>query len=142
MDIGGKELVIKPASFASAMKLKYQIGKVLDIKDIDISSVEIDPENPLQSNVGSKTIGSLIENIITVATDPKIMDCLFECCGKGVLLDKDLVNKEFFENPDNREYYYPVMIEVLKVNITPFFGKVSSMFSGVGGLMEKLQAQK
>lgn len=142
MKIDGKELEIQPARFADVMKLKYNIGKALSVKSLDLGGVEVNSEDPLKSDIGSDTLGSLLENIINVATDEKVMGSLFDCCDKIVLFDSYQVNREFFEDPATREYYYPIMLEVIKVNIMPFFGKISSMFSGAGELMGKFQKQK
>lgn len=142
MELDGKELVVQPASFAATMQLKYNIGKALSVKELDLGGIDINPDDPLKSNIGSDTIGSMIENAISVATDPKVMASLFKCCEKVVMLDNDLINESFFNKIENREYYYPIMLEVIKVNITPFFGKISSMFKGVGDLMEKFPKQK
>ena len=142
MDLDGKELVIQPSSFANTMSLKYHIGKALSMKDLDIGSVKINEVDPLKSDVGSETIGMLLENAISVATDPKVMASLFKCCEKVVMLDNDLINESFFNKIENRGYYYPIMIEVIKVNIMPFFDKISSMFTEAGELMAKLQKSK
>jgi len=141
MDINNKELIVQPSSFTNTMQLKYHIGKALNIKELNLSGIDINSEDPLKSNVGSETIGSMIENAISVATDPKVMKSLFKCCEKVVMYDKNLVDESFFDKIENRELYYPIMIEVIKVNIAPFFGKISSMFQGAEGLMANFQKQ-
>lgn len=141
MEIEGIKVEIQPSSFVKAMALKKAIADALrrDGIDLDLGNVEINEDNPLQSKVDSRTIGSLIENGLAIATDEKLREALFDCCDKVVLFGADrlAVNASFFDNVERWQYYYPIMIEVVKVNITPFFGKLSSMFSGAKELMGK-----
>jgi len=141
MDLDGKELIVQPSSFKNGMNLKRVISKALRADGItfDLKDITINNDDLMKSDIGKDTLGSLIENLLAVITDEKIEDVLFKCCDTVVLLDKELVNIAFFEKVENRQYYYPVMVEVLKVNLSPFFGKISSMFPGVEELMQKFQ---
>lgn len=139
VDIDGRELKIQESSFINAMALKHNLGKVLNIKELDLN---LDIDDPLKTDISTETIGGMLENMISVATDPNIMKSLFKCCEKVVFLDDEIINESFFNKKENRGLYYPIMLEVLKVNILPFFEKISSMFTGVSGLMGKLQKQK
>lgn len=141
MRIDGIEIEIQPSSFLNAMALKKAMADALrrDGIEFDFSSIEINEENPLQSDIDSRTIGSLIENALAVATDTRLRDALFGCCDKVVLFGPERVPVDlaFFDEVENWQYYYPIMLEVIRVNLTPFFGKVSSMFSGVKELIGK-----
>jgi len=53
------------------------------------------------------------------------------------MFGKSKVDEDFFEDPEKRKYYYPIMMEVLKINTAPFFGLASSMFSKFEDLKEK-----
>ena len=145
MQIDGKELLITPASFRDAMALKKAIADALrknGIK-IDVAGVSVDEENPLATEIGSETIGNLIENAMAVATDPKVGECLFTCCESVVFGPKrEKINEEYFDKPENRRYYYPIMIEVIKANLGPFFKSLGSVLSDRGGLMSKFLKSK
>lgn len=144
MDLNGKELIVQPSSFKNGMVLKRVISKALraDGITLDLNEITIDEKDFKKSNVGKETLGSLIENLLAISTDENIENALLKCCEKVVMLDKELIDYSFFEPVENRQYYYPIMIEVLKVNLMPFFEQISSMFQGAGELMQKLQKSK
>ena len=142
MQIDGKELLITPASFGEVMALKKAIGDALraDGINIDLGGLKLDEGNPLESEVGGDTIGSLLENVVAIATNPEVQVHLFACCERVVLGDKrDKIDRDFFEAPENRKHYYPIMMEVLKVNLLPFFGNLGSVFSGFQSLITNIQ---
>lgn len=138
--IDGKELIVSPASFAEAMAMQEVIAKALQEKGIkiDLSSIDIDFKNLEKFEAGD--VGWILEPILTLTTDSTIRKHLFVCSKRAVFGDKkDKVNEDFFEDPENRKYYYPIMMEVLKVNISPFFALVSSSFANLPGLKDMLQ---
>ena len=142
--IDGKELIVTPASFPEAMALKEIIAKALkkngtkfDLSSVDIKNIDLD--NIENTNIGD--IGWILEHIMTLGTDSSIRNILFKCAERA-LFDKEKVNEDFFEKVENRKYYYPIMAEVIKVNISPFFGLASSLFSKLGDLKEKFLKSK
>ena len=139
--IDGVELRITPAGFADVMALKKAISDALRVAGVrvDLSGFEINAEDPMQSELGD--IGSIIEMVMSVATDPKVQTWLFKCCER-VLYGEDKVDLDFFDKPENRQYYYPIMIEVLKTNLSPFFAKVGSLFANLPNLKDLFQKQK
>jgi hypothetical protein len=142
MNIDGKELMITPAPFAVAMRLQKALADALraDGINLDLKGLDINDDDPMKSEISGQTIGSLVENILAVATSPAVIDVLFECCesvafGQG----RDKPNADFFEEVANREYFYPIMSEVLKVNLGPFFKRIVSMFGGLQGLIGNIR---
>lgn len=136
--IDGKELVVTPAPFAIVMDLEEAISGALkrDGIKIDLSSVNIDFDNLEKMDAGD--VGWIMEPILTLTTDSTIRGHLFKCAERA-LFDKNKVDTDLFEKVENRKYYYPIMMEVLKVNISPFFELASSLFLNLPGLKEKLQ---
>jgi len=139
--IDGIELNVTPASFAEVMALEEAISKALkaDGIKIDLSSVNIDLENIEKFEAGD--VGWVAAPILTLVTDSAIRVHLFQCA-KRALFGKDKIDVDFFDKVENRKYYYPIMMEVLKINIAPFFGLASSAFSNLPGLTELLQKLK
>ena len=138
--IDGKELRVTPAGFADVMALQESISAALlkvGVK-IDLSGFTF-TKDAESTEMGD--IGGFLEMILSVSTDPTVRNHLFKCCEKA-LFDKDKVNIDFFEKPDNRQFYYPIMIEVLKINLSPFFDRISSMFANLPGLTEFFQKSK
>lgn len=141
MQLEGKELTITPAGFADVFALKRALALALkrDGINLNLSGFSINTENPGASEIGD--IGGILDSVLEVATDPDVQKWLFQCCER-VVFDKNKVNKDFFEEVDNRQYYYPIMIEVIKVNLSPFFGKLGSLFANLPGVTELFQKQK
>lgn len=141
--IDGKELVVTPADFADVMALKEVIARKLKENGIkiDLSSIDIKSEKLMDMEAGD--VGWILEPVLTLMTDSTIRDRLFDCAKRAAFgKDKDKINPVFFDDVENRKYYYPIMMEVLKVNISPFFGLVSSWFSNLPGLTDMLQKLK
>ena len=151
MILDGKELNVTPASFFEAMELKGVIAKALkrnglkiDLSSVDIDFKDFDLENINIDGIDNFKVGDIgwiFEHILTLTTDKSIRDCLFKCA-KRALFDKQKVDPDFFEEVDNRKYYYPIMMEVMKINILPFFGIASSLFSKLQDLTEKFLKSK
>ena len=139
--IDGKELEVTPSSFADVMALKEVIAKALNEKGIkvDLSSVDIDLKNIEKMDLGD--VGWILEPVFTLTTDSTIRKHLFKCAERA-MFNKSKVNEDLFEKVENRKYFYPIMMEVLKVNIAPFFGLASSWSSNLPGLKEMFQKLK
>ena len=132
MDVDGKELKINPASFADAMALKRAIARALkrgglDLGGLDLGSIK---KKGVEADLSAETIGEIISHLIEVVVDEAVENALFVCSSRCVVGDKK-VNREFFEDIENRAYYYEIMIEVAKANLSPFFKKAGSMFTAI-----------
>jgi hypothetical protein len=71
---------------------------------------------------------------LSVITSKRVNQALFKCC-ETALLGDDKIDRNFFESVENRELYYPIMVEVIKVNLGPFFKKIGSLFGGQGNIL-------
>lgn len=138
MQLEGKELTITPAGFADVFALKRALAVALKRGGIkyDLSGLIIDDKDSNKSEFGD--IGFLLEAVLEVSTDPDVQKWLFKCCER-VIFGEDKVNQDFFEEPSNREYYYPIMIEVIKINLSPFFRKLSSVFLPLQEILKNIQ---
>ena len=140
MTIDGNEVLITPSSFQNAIALKRAIANALRENGVrlGLDGLSIDTDNPLKTDLPSGTIDNLIENALSVATSPEVHTALFACC-ETVVFGKDRLKVDlgFFDDPDEgikrREYFYPIMSEVIKVNIGPFFKNLGSVFGGFLG---------
>ena len=90
------------------------------------------PENIFDSNVSSSQVTSLLKSVLSIAKSKQIKTCLFKCSERAVLGDQK-ISPDFFEELKNRGLYYKIMLEVLKVNLIPFY---KSLFSGSGNLIK------
>lgn len=139
--IDGIELIVSPASFAEVMALKEVIARALKENGIkiDLSSIDVSSKNVSDMEAGE--VGWMLEPILTLITDSSIRQHLFKCAERA-MFGKEKVDQALFEDLKNRKYYYPIMMEVLKVNISPFLGLASSLFSNLPGLTDIVQKLK
>jgi hypothetical protein len=132
------KLEITPASFSEAMALQRAIGKAINKGNInvDLEGFELNKDDPLKSDVSGDTIGSVISSLISAGTSEEVEAAVFKCANRA-LYDYKKINIDFFEKVENRPLYYPIMIEIIKVNIGPFIGGLFSEFGGIIGLIGK-----
>lgn len=140
MELNGKRFIVQPAGFEDAMELQEAVADALKGAKLDLNGVSDALANGgdiLEADVSklSGPLESIIGMALSVITSKRVKQSLFKCCDKIVLVGDENVNREFFENVDNRELYYPIMMEVVKVNLGPFFKRIGSLFGGPGSLI-------
>jgi hypothetical protein len=125
-------LEITLASFESAMDLQDAIVGALrgNGMNVDLS------ENAAIENM---EIGGFLDAALSVIGDKRVRSALFDC-SRSAIYDKKQIDLDFFEN--NRELYYPIMVEILKANIGPFVSGLISSLSAAGVNLENFQKQK
>lgn len=147
VQLNGKRLLITPASFEDAMELQDAVGESLKGTKLDFKGL-----TGLGTGNGADILGADISELagpletilgmgLSVITSKRVKAALFKCAEKAIYGDAK-VDRDFFENVDNRELYYPIMMEIVKVNLGPFFKKVSSLFTGPGNLFQKFLQSK
>ena len=139
MDINGKRFIVQPAGFEDAMELQEAVADALKGAKLDLNGVSEALANGgdiLEADVGklSGPLESIIGMALSVITSKRVKQALFKCC-ETVIVGDDKVNRDFFEKVENRELYYPIMMEVVKVNLGPFFKRIGSLFGGPGSLI-------
>lgn len=146
MTLDGHEVIVTPSTFQNAIDLKRAIANALreNGMHLGLDALTVNADDPLKSDVPSETIDNLIENVLSVSTSPEVHAALFKCC-ETVVFGKDRlkVDQGFFDDPDHgverRGYFYPIMMEVIKVNLSPFFRNLGSMFSVFQKMIENIQ---
>ena len=134
MQIKGSELKITPAGFSDALALEKAIGRALKGTRLELPetvTAEISPD--MFSDIAGALLG--------VATSDEVEACLFKCAERA-LVGTDKVDRAFFEDVDNRQYFYPIMVEVIKVNVGPFFKGLGSQFAAFLPTAGKSQSPK
>ena len=127
MQIGGKDLVITPAPFSDALALQKAIGRA-------IKGTKLDLPKDAEIEMNLDNIGSIIDMVLGVATSDEVEGCLLACASRALYgPTKEPVSRDFFEKIENRELYYPIMVEIIKANVGPFFKGLGSQFSGLAG---------
>jgi hypothetical protein len=144
MKIDGHELLITPSSFSDAMALQRAVASALKRTKIDLDGLSGDvlPEKTeggfdlekLDLSKLSGVVDTIAGLVLNLVTSEQLETCLFKCAERAVFGTTRLkVDREFFEEVENRKYFYPIMVEVIKVNVGPFFNLAGSMFSGLMG---------
>ena len=75
-------------------------------------------------------LSGLIDLVLGAAVSDEVQAALFSCSARA-LLGTDKIDSDFFEKVENRELYYPIMIEIIKVNVGPFLKGLASKFGAL-----------
>ncbi len=139
--INGLELQTVEGPFEDVLILQKALSDALLKRGLDFSSeVHINTEDPLQTEIADKNTEILIKMALSVGTEKPVRNALF-ALGARCTIIKDggskKVDPAFFEVPENRKHYFPIMIEVAKVNLLPFFEGLNLKSLILGALDEK-----
>lgn len=140
VSVSGGTLHIQASKFRKATALKKSVFDALKDNGVNIglSDITINEKDIFKSDISDGAISKMIGLVLSVGASDEIERALFNCCD-GVVMwgsDKEIINEEFFDDPENRKYYYPIMMEVAKVNLMPFFAGLSFLSQGAGKLKE------
>lgn len=127
MKFDKNKLEITPAPFADALELKRSIGEALNKKKLEISGLNVDLDKLVETEVTGDLLGSLLQPVLSLVNSREVERDLM-LCAKRALYDKNKIDADFFEPVETRELYFPIMLEIAKVNIGPFF---AGLFSGL-----------
>lgn len=130
--INGSELKITLGSFSEAMALQKSIGRAL-------RGMKLDLPDSAKADLSPDSIGDILGAVLNVATSDDVEVALFDCAGR-CLIGTDKVDRDYFERPENRQNYYPIMIEIIKANCGPFIKGLGSSFGGLGQFLGKNRA--
>jgi len=131
MKIDGKELRITEAGFNDALELHDSIIESLkkEKAELKLNFKEIEDTEDMD-------FGGIFRMALEAAGSSRVRSCLFKCATKAVY-DDQRIDPEFFERVENRKLYYPIMMEILKVNLGPFFGSLTGLFGEVKAMMKE-----
>jgi hypothetical protein len=121
MGFDKKKLQITKATFDDAFDLQDAISRAVKGNRLNV------PES-MESDID---VSSFLDAALSAISSREVRDCLFRCAERA-LYDNQKINKDFFEKEDNRELYYPIMIEIVKENVGPFITGLLSSFGGPG----------
>ena len=124
------KLRITPSSFRDAKNLQNSFGKALLKNSLNLGIENFNSEDVLKSELSENTIGELIKAVLQLVVSDDVEKSLF-ACAERVIYDNAKIDEDYFEDVEHRTLYYPIMFEVMKVNIGPF---IESLFSQFGGL--------
>lgn len=131
MNINGKELRITPASYKTAMSLTKAIGRALKGTSLEL------PDN-VTAEISPEKMGDIFNAILNVAISDDVEAALFACAETAVYgPTSEKINQDFFDKVENRELFYPIMLEIIKANVGPFFKGLSSKLSAAVGQLGK-----
>jgi hypothetical protein len=153
MKISGVNIHIEPASFAEAMTLQKAIGRALKGQRLDFGGVssdvvKMDADGKIDvASVDLSGAGGIATTIFNLLLGPACSDeveaaamvCAKRCYAEA---SREAITADFFEKPENRGLYYPIMVEVIKANCGPFIKGLVSSFGDLGAIFAKGLIQK
>lgn len=123
------KLNITMASFDEAMELQDSIVDALKGNGIDVNAEAVGAEG---LDLDKIEASGFIDAALSVIGNKRVRSALFACSSRAVYGDElAKLSKDFFNIPENRPLYYPIMVEILKENLTPFIGGLTSSFGGL-----------
>jgi hypothetical protein len=148
MNISGVNIHIELASFQDAMALQKALGRALKGQKLDLSGVSTDvvkkdeAGNVDLSSVDLSGAGGIATTVFNLLLGPACSDEVESAamtCAKKCYVEntKEKIDLDYFEKPDNRPNYYPIMIEVIKANCGPFLKGLVSSFGDLGAMFAK-----
>jgi hypothetical protein len=121
----GAELKISSAPFADAKAL-YQ-AVLAEAKSIRVEfATEVDM--------------NLLKDIACLALSSKTIEDAVNVCMKRALYNGKNVSQDTFEPEEAREDYIPAVIEVTRVNITPFMKSLYAQLRALPALIQRFPA--
>ncbi len=109
-----KNFDIKPADLQEAFDLldcvAEELKKSLGV-DIKADSLKLE---------GADLFDMIIKSGMSLIGSKKVKEAIFNCLGRSTYKQNERIDFVFFENEERRKYFIPVMIECIKVNLSPF----------------------
>lgn len=115
----GAEVVLNIASFKDAMNLKNAIGKELSKSDIDLKKVDLNTD-----------LSEMFNIILAIDCSDDVFKAIFKCLERSTY-DGFKITENTFEDEKAREDYYEVIIECLRINLSPFFKGLTSRLKNI-----------
>lgn len=110
--VNGDNIIINPASFKDAFELKNSIEEALKGQQFDLLKKGVSLQNI--------DIAPLIQLVLSIDSSDRFNTALFKCLEK-CLYGQEKIKESTFEKVENRADYYNIVIECVKLNISPFF---------------------
>lgn len=114
----GVDLVIEPADFISAMKLKNAVLKAVKESGVDVSKIDLE-------KINAASLQPIIEVVLSADTSEDVEKAIFKCLERCTYNGERII-RETFEPVEAREDYYEIVIACLKENLAPFFKNLIS----------------
>lgn len=129
MQLNNRELKITPAGFADAMALQKAIGRALKGTSFKMPSIVM-TDGKVDLEKSDVDIAGIIDLVLGAVVSDDVEACLFLCAGRA-LLGQEKIDQDFFEKVENRELYYQIMVEIIRVNVGPFLKGLVSKFGAL-----------
>ena len=122
----GQEFRLQVGSMLECTVLKLAFIKALKGEGIKLDISGWDFSQGSKTEIGD--IGGIADIILGILGNEDLEKALYTL-GKKCLIGSDenasAITVDFFEEVENRKYYFPVMIAILKANLAPFIAGLS-----------------
>lgn len=140
MSFDKKKLQITPASFQDANELRRVIGEAIQKGGLNLGK-DFNFDKVMDNEIGPDFLNGILTPIISVINSKEVENAILKCAERA-LYDKQKINIDFFEDVKNRHLYIPIMFEIAKENLSPFFGGLSSGLNTIRGKIGNFLKQK
>jgi hypothetical protein len=141
-----EKVLITESSFDDVFALKDALQQALipvgidiglgKIGDVDLTKDGLSKLADIDLDLDSVVNGAM-KAFCQVDSDKNLRKCIFKCLERCTF-DKVKITKDFFETSENREFYYPIVTECIKVNLKPFMKPLFSKLKGLQGMQKSL----
>jgi hypothetical protein len=118
----GKEVVINPAPFQLAGRLKRAIHKELSKIGIDLGYLNFKTE------ITADILKAFSKMALIIDSSEEVEALVFACLER-CLYDKEKITVDTFEPVEMRAYYYKIIGGCLKENLFPFYKNLPLLFN-------------
>ena len=120
----GATVKINPAPWGDTMALKAAIGK--ELAGSDLKAFKMDMSVKLTEQ--DFNLADLAQVALSIDSSPAVYKALFACLGRCTY-NGQRITEQTFEDENARQDYYEIVIECLRVNLSPFFKGLLSKLS-------------
>lgn len=125
----GAELTLNIASWDEADALQQAV-----IRELIAVQFDMDLKNLFGDDVSSKDINTIKNAVFQIAQSKAVRAALAPCLERCLYNGQKLTLKDTFNSPSARRDFYPVVWEVMKLNLAPFFADLN-LLSLIGSLL-------
>ena len=133
----GRQLLLGLAPFSVGTKLFKAV--LAEVRSVEIDATKMDLNMELNlTKLDPKLIGTVKNLLCEIAGSDAVEAAVFECMSRCTLAGIK-IDRTTFESAEAREDYLPVVVEVMKFNLAPFFRGLASSFITSAATSESAQ---
>lgn len=134
------KLNITPASFQEANELRRVVGEAVAKEPLRFGK-EFNTEKILDNEITGDLLSGVLGPLLSIVNSRDVESAIL-VCAKRCLYNKQKIDQDFFEDVENRELYFPILFEIAKENLSPFFGSLGLGLTTIRGKFGNILKRK